>query len=511
MANVLADALAEMKFREFSPMEFYRAVFPEGELDRAGAYTKGKYVGIAVEIEKASESGHAQAKRYSVLDDLNAVRGLLSSPNFCVMAPISYAGKSRKSLYARFMYALVVELDNLLVKKEKDGGLRQSGLYSLLELCGKRIEWIPMPTFLVCSGNGLHLYYVFEYPIPLFPEVVDALSKYKRELTRKIWNRHVTTTYTEDKIQFESIFQAFRMVGTRTKSGDVVRAFDVGNVVSIEELNGFVEKKYQIRPVYKSDLTRSKAKQLYPEWYEKRIVRGEPKGSWICNRAVYDWWKDRITYEATVGHRYYCLMCLVIYAIKCGIPYDELEADCFALMDIFEQRTTSEDNHFTAKDVLDALSCFSHKELFTYPINSIVNRSGIKIEKNKRNGRKRDVHMKYMNVIRRVKIEIGECTGGGRPEKSVQVYEWRQKNPLGRKVDCENETGLSRHTVLKWWDWKPEVKETRKETEDEFWKRYEKTLHEEKEVYVNLKSENRTVRVRLLGNWDKGDPADKTD
>ena len=45
----------------------------------------------------------------------------------------------------------------------------------------------------------------------------------------------------------------------------------------------------------------AKAKELYPEWYEKRIVQGEPKqqskkqgGTWVCNEALYEWWKRKI-------------------------------------------------------------------------------------------------------------------------------------------------------------------------------------------------------------------------
>ncbi len=33
-----------------------------------------------------------------------------------------------------------------------------------------------------------------------------------------------------------------------------------------------------------------------------------------------------------------------------------------------------------------------------------------------------------------------------------KVQNWRQQHPDGRKIDCERETGLSRHTVLKWWE-----------------------------------------------------------
>ena len=68
---------------------------------------------------------------------------------------------------------------------------------------------------------------------------------------------------------------------------------------------------------------------------------------WICKRDLYDWWKRRIECEAVVGHRYYCLMMLSIYAVKCDISREELEADCLELADVFEGRTKSDDNHFT--------------------------------------------------------------------------------------------------------------------------------------------------------------------
>ena len=36
------------------------------------------------------------------------------------------------------------------------------------------------------------------------------------------------------------------------------------------------------------------------------------------------------------------------------------------------------------------------------------------------------------------------------------VKEWRKQHPYGRKIDCERETGLSRPTVIKWWEYEDE-------------------------------------------------------
>lgn len=450
--NILANELAK-KYEEVSPLEFYRDIFPEGELDVYREHPEErethKYTGIIVEItNEVKKNGKPKIKRYTVTDELDEIDGAIWSNNFCVLAPISYVGKSRKSENARVMYALVVELDNLIVKK--DG--TQEGLQRLIAQWSERVHWIPQPTYCVASGTGLHLYYVFESGIPLFKNIVKELINFKRELTEKIWNRHVTISHTEETIQQESIFQAFRMVGTITKKGDRVQAFKTGERVSIEYLNKYVSEENQITKIYKSNLTLAEARKKYPDWYERRIKRKEPKGHWICKRDLYDWWKRRITDEAVVGHRYYCMMMLSIYAVKCDISREELEADCLELAEVFEERTDNENNHFTHKDVLDALQSFEDKGLITYPVNSIANRSGLHIEKNKRNGRKQAVHVKYMNNQRAFKVEMGECTNGGRPDKAKIVKEWRESHPNGIKADCIRDTGLDKKTVYKWWE-----------------------------------------------------------
>lgn len=450
--NIIADELLK-KYEEVEPMAFYRELFPEGELDEVDAKTPRRYTGIAVEVGKMVSGNRQEVRRYNVCDDLDTIDELLfHKDSFIILAPITYAGKSRISRNARFMYAFVVELDNLIVNKKGE----QEGLHRLIAQWSNRVHWIPRPTYLVASGNGVHLYYFFKEAVPLFENVAKELARYKRELTIKIWNRHVTKSCTKETIQQESIFQGFRMVGSSTKSGDKVRAFRIGNTVTLEYLNQFVSKENQVTQIYKSKLTKAEAKEKYPEWYSRRIEQNEPKGHWICKRALYDWWKRRIEAEAVVGHRYYCLMALAIYAIKCNISIEELQEDCLELMEIFEERTDSEDNHFTKKDVLDALQSFEDKGLITYPVNSISNRSGIEIQKNKRNYRKQAVHVKFMNNQRAFKVELGECTNGGRPSKENIIREWQELNPNGKKADCIKETGLAKATVYKWWRKKDE-------------------------------------------------------
>ena len=446
--NLLTEYLLH-HYDEVRSIDFYRDIFPSGELQEKGIYEKGKYNAIAVEVTKEKkENGKDKVLRHTITDDLNKINEIISRDNFCLMSPISYIGKERNSDNARILYALAIDLDGVIIKEGND----PFGLRTLIHQI-ENINRIPMPTYIVSSGTGLHLYYVFEKPIMLFKNVVKQLQKYKRELTRIIWQDYITKL--SDNVQYESLFQGFRVVGTITKKGERARAFKTGEYVTMEYMNKFVDKEFKTDDfAYKSNLTLAQAKEKYPKWYEERIIQKKPRGTWTVNRAVYDWWKNRILREAKTGHRYYCLMMLAVYARKAAIDRDELEKDAFNIMSIFDKLPASDDNPFDEKDVIDALQGYEDRYI-TYPINSISYLTDIHIEKNKRNYRKQKDHIILMNTMKSLKKQLGEEMKEGRPEgsgtKEQIVKEYREKNPTARKSDCIRDTGLSKMTVYKWW------------------------------------------------------------
>ena len=447
--NLLTEYLLH-HYDEVGPIDFYRDIFPTGELQEKGVYEKGKYNAIAVEVtNEKKKNGKDKVLRHTITDDLDKIREMVSRDNFCLMSPISYIGKERNSDNARFLYALVIDLDGVIIKNGDD----PFGLRTLIHQI-ENINRIPMPTYIVSSGTGLHLYYVFEKPIMLFKNVVKQLQKYKKELTRIIWQDYITKL--SDTVQYESLFQGFRIVGTITKKGARARAFKTGNHVTMEYMNQFVDKEFKAEDfAYKSKLTLAQAKEKYPTWYEERIIQKKPRGTWTVNRAVYEWWKKRILKEAKTWHRYYCLMMLAVYARKAAIDREELENDAFKMMAIFDKLPATDDNPFDEKDVIDALQAYEDKYI-TYPINSISYLTDIHIEKNKRNYRKRAQHIKIMNAIRDIEYSDSEWRNKeGRPKgsgtKEQIVKEYRENNPDARKSDCIRATGLDKKTVYKWW------------------------------------------------------------
>ena len=195
-----------------------------------------------------------------------------------------------------------------------------------------------MPTAIVVSGNGIHVVYMLDEPIPTYPETLDALSDLKAILSRKLWNEK---TSTDSKIQYQGITQGYRMVGTKTKRGHITRAFKVGNKVSIDELLSVLEniseyplgkkerksktfskrilKCLKNRNLYKEmtqtlcdDITHvslEEAKVKWPDWYEKRIVNKEAPGHYICGKGLYTWWLEMISSKENVhvGNRRNCM------------------------------------------------------------------------------------------------------------------------------------------------------------------------------------------------------------
>lgn len=436
------------------PLDFYRSVFPSGALESTGEYVSGKYCGIACEVFKRKKndgSGKPVVHRYSITDDLHTLKDLLASKNFVLLSPISYFGKSRATKNAAYMYAFGLEIDDIRV----DAKGKPVGLYDLVHQFTD-IDLLPMPTYIVASGHGIHLYFLLDEPLRLTDSVKKSLAIYKHFITRKFWNKYITKSWRANKVQYESAFQAFRLVGGVTKRGERTVCFQVNtHPVSIDYLNSFIPQKERaekgIHVEYEHKFSLEEAQSFFPEWYERRVVNGEPKKHWTCKRDLYDWWIDQIDSGATVGHRYNCLLCLSVYAIKCGIDRDELENDMFKFLDKFDDLSEAEDNRFTEKDVMDALQCFEDKELVTFPINSIVQKSGIPIEKNKRNGRKQKEHL-FLARRRKEDLKfIGELINEGRPSKANVVKEWRRKNPEGTKAECIRETGLTKPTVYKWW------------------------------------------------------------
>ena len=436
------------KFLEpVTPFEFYREIFPEGSLERRGHYEDAKGNGIAITVPKGENGialeieGDGKARRHTITDELDTLQELQDT-DFTIMSPISYFGRQRSGKNARYLYALVFDLD----------GVGMPQLRDTLHQMNKDI--LPKATFVVNSGTGLHLYYVLSEPVPMYPQNQKYLKELKYALTRQIWNRF-TSTIREPQMQ--GVLQGFRVIGSSSKLGREfpVVAYRLGGTVELEKLLDYIpdsngEQQRIHGLMRKSRLSLAEAKEKYPDWYERRVVKKERRGRWTVKRDLYDWWLHRIREEIHVGHRFYGIMTLAIYAKKCDIDEDELRQDAFALLQPYDDMSIEDINRFTKDDIVCALEMFN-EDYVTFPRDDIAKISGLSMPVNKRNWRNQEQHLQFARGIREIKSKLGEdVTGGGRPSECSRVLTWRQQHPEGRKADCHRDTGLDPKTIRKW-------------------------------------------------------------
>lgn len=447
-------------YQEVTPKEFYRNLFPEGTLQKRGVFEDG-YGNAMVDIITNYPNQKRYTKKYVMTDDLEALRYMnprgktKELSRMCLCSPVSYYGIHKSNAMAHELFAVVIDLDYV--------GIVQ--LKNVMKQIRNESRCIP-PNYLVNSGRGIHLYYLLTEPIPCYRYMLEQLTKFKAFIEDLIWNE--TTSLQPDKPDHGAITQAFRMVGSETKLGKeyVVRAYKVRDQRwTIEELYQWINDKLSKflkdcplprlkdpMEVYreKHPLTMEEAKKKYPGW------NPDNKNRWTCKPDLYYWWIEQIKEKAVPGGRYYSLLALAAYGSKCGIPFEQIKRDAIGLVSYLEELTDDETNHFTEQDAYDALSFYrNNKKEVTYKLTRkrISELSKIDIPSNKRNKRKQKVHLE----IARATLEIVNKTWGttlqGRPDKMEEVLGWRKQNPDGRKVDCIRETGLSKNTVYKWWDY----------------------------------------------------------
>lgn len=471
-----------------SPYDFWRSIFPEGFLQPRGEEVPwheqggGHPNGIAIQITHKTKTVKTKTgiehdvpviERFTLTDDLDGVEERVVDSNrknesvFC--APVSYFGKSRVAANARFLHAFAIDLDGVGVQELKNM-LKQFRNGRDPKFAADKWVSLPQPTFLVNSGTGFHLYYVLDQPIPLIPRIVPFVQEIKEMLTDYIWRDTVSTL---EDVQHQGIYQPFRMPGTPTKlngkaAGSKIKdKYEAVAFVhngedgkpwrcSLDYLLGYAGVRGGKDRAELIELMRTagrtpieRAKKLWPEWYQARIVEGKAPGRWTCKRDLYDWWLGEVETKATDHHRYWCLNVLAAYARKCGIPYDELEADALALVPTLEGLTVREDNHFTEDHALAAIEAYYDPIIHKLTRERIERRTAIELPKNKRNGRSQAKHLEGARAIRDINNDNWR-EGNGRKPKADLVRKYAAEHPDANHSEIARALGISRPTVIKW-------------------------------------------------------------
>ena len=473
------------------PLAFYRDVFPEGFLQERWAKGErrsefdGKPNAIALKFGPRTRKQLVKGKkvdvpvieRLTVTDDLEGVSALVkasiaeNAPVY--MAPVSWYGRNNKAANARFLHAFAVDLDG--VTPAKFGSVlkqMRNGHDPANE------KWVSMPqaSYIVMSGRGLHLYYLLDRPVPLIPAVVPFLQQLKRRLTDVVWTDYTSEDGNEGR-QYQGIYQGFRMPGTTTRlNGRGVDAKDTNKYEALAFMyapDGASEPRrvtldylvdycgirgkeipgelYRVLETKGGRTPIAEAKERWPEWYERRVVQGEEKEGYDTNRGAYESWLSRIEDEAVVHGRYFAVLALVAYAVKCNVPLEDLERDAYALVPALDKLSDDPGNRFTDYDVACALSAYGSNDLRFWKNEYMCRRAKIALHENKHNGRTQAQHVKVMNAVRDA-LDPEGCwrNRDGAPTKRDEIRAYAAEHPEASQRAIAKALGVSPTTVNKW-------------------------------------------------------------
>ncbi len=462
MNNEVIEVLKNIG-EEFNGFEFYNFIFnpinkfiPKSD-ERLKASSSFKPNGIFLFQDEDKPESERHFLHRVILKDTweNDYMDFVELKHQTLCSGIAYRGNRNKLENAQTMNAMIFDLDGVTYK-ELSIFLRRTEVKA-----GAHYRAIPKPTFIVSSGGGLHLYYVFDTPVALYPNIKIQLKNLKYDMTARIWEFKETTS--EENIQYHSINQMFRMVGsTNPKHNVIVRAFKTGEKVSLDYMNQYVSENNRVDITKAFSPTKTNLKEAmekYPQWYEDVVLNKQKRKRWQIERyghddALYQWWLKQ-NHKAKAGHRYFYLMCLALYAVKCNVSKDQLKADMDHLLGILNQ--IPHENKFTEADVKSAMEAYS-KDNFLFTIKDIEKLSSITIERNKRNYQPQTDHLEEARAIRdirmrRKKVKWDDNNGRKKGSSTCEpkILKYLADNPGSSISDICKALNMHRHTVSKYY------------------------------------------------------------
>lgn len=322
---------------------------------------------------------------------------------------------------AKDIHAFIIDFDNAY------SGVLQNALQSGWKSGSGR--QFAMPTYIVNSGTGLHLYFVLDEPIPNYHSMTANIDKLYRSLAEQQSQR----VYAQKQIQWFG--QDFRCGGGLNKYGWENTIYKVGQKWDADDLAKAVGLDMHFIRYGEKRHTKPK---------EKKHRRTHSEG-WKTDPAFYRYALQHCHDLTKEGNRYMSMCALSAIAYKCGVDQAQLESDLLGLLPQYNKGAT---RIVKEKEVYSAMKMYNNKAVLT-PRESLERWQGWEYKPIKRNGRKRKDHIRLMNFVR---DELnGNTNWHGRKPKKEEVEQWQQNHPDGTKAQCHRDTGMSHHTIDKYW------------------------------------------------------------
>lgn len=321
------------------------------------------------------------------------------------------------------LYALVVDIDNVAP-------------LALEELISSaRTDRYIEPSLIGNSGSGIHLYFIFSVPVDTFRRRTPILKAMARALGEMYRGYGL--------VDRNSLIQAYRLPGSRTKLGDIMTGFRSGAAYDALEL------------AHKLGLDASRWERVNtmqkPPDDNQEIKNAQEKSApptklrWAYNGTkLWEYCTWRVFRDTPIGNRYKSMMALAIVGKKCGVGKEAVRTELEKLAALWSERNP--ENPVSISEVPKAMTLYSSKygrvsaqqleEYFGWTFER-------KIKRRPKNERlKQDEHLERARAVKDTLMKF---------DKKKAIRDYLKNHPDASKSEVSRVTGLSRHTVIKYW------------------------------------------------------------
>ena len=481
------------RYEKVDPHEFYRYKIPEDSLQICDELDSKNGVGNAIRMDIVNQWILGEnGKKYCIqkgvqtviTDDLSFLFVRPKRLDKCniVLSNIninSYFGNRRLRNRIDKVFGFIIDID---------GVIKESQMLHLLDEIEK--ENVPIPTFIVNSGHGVHLYYVFDEPV-LFHDNSYAIYPVLTNILNAIKNLIWTPLVSDLKPERMDLNKAFTIVGTSNrKNADLIAtAYRMkSQKCSLQYLRAFIKRPaddadYDISFPPCSKVKKEEAAILYPQWSVQKfpeLFSGEERRKLLeearekrkgkngiknesanrCNPRLYEWFLNLISNPSNIrhGNRYKCMVGLAIFGVKCGIPKEQVQKDLEQLLPLFnavEKRMSDSRFIMNQTDIRNALYVYKHKETRLFTFEWIKNFTEIEYEKKTKRRNKPLSQEEHLKLARK-KLEEQYPNGSWRANSDgatkQRIIDYIRENPTAEIKDCIKSGICSRASAYKYWD-----------------------------------------------------------
>ena len=306
------------------------------------------------------------------------------------------------------------------------------------------------PTIITSSGTGLHLIYRLSFPIDVYykDELKDNLRKLKTALCKTIEINYKFDKVYKGRIKPLALDQMTRCVGSTTKIGEgsscmtealenTCKAWLVGKSYDFKEIFDYVQENLECN--LEDFNTKCKSSFEKTPEIQKFFKCGNKSYIFATKKLYYSWLKRAM--QVKKGSRYYAMLGVASYGIKCNIKKSQIEKDLKMLQEHYNSLSTE---LITDDDVMSALKGYSQEHKYSKG-ETIAKRCGLTVNHSKRNFKSRKEHLNSIKKLSGRKSKKEELS----TFLTTLVSEGKDVSKMSvRKISSMS--GISKTTVAKY-------------------------------------------------------------